>query len=551
MVRLCPKAKTELYPIISANAPFRTRSKEELCWYYRQCLYVLEYIPGMEGQVIDMLVDKCLEMDVEIKIVDNGEAMIDDDDNAFSDVEDMFQMDLDEDKKQKKQQTKLQTDGVSVDEMADKLDELILLCFEHVEARVRQTPSAAYGLYQFITRAFESSILITHKSKFVQFIVMNLCGLASEKQVVINSIENEVEEMEPLVLYRDFCAKLIEVILDPYRATVTRQSAACYLASFVSRASYICPETICESVAALLRWAEAYVASWPVSSSALYETDSPCSLHSLFFTVCQSAFYIMCFRGTEAVAFYTEKAVAASGEDSYDEPERIDIGEERWTKLCSHPLAPLRWCLESVRTEFLVVSKVYSLINVGVLGQLVADDRRLANAGLQRTQRKRRVSKIIIPPGALEKERQTGGVGGLGRGTNPLDSFFPFDPYLLRRSNQFVEPHYKHWKGSLSEDVHVEETDDIDQDTECSPTDLDDAGFGKESDSGEDGEDDDDTGHQSELVPTSLASHVSSVLSTSSLVAPTDIVSKGKDIHEQWVTTLKRSRAPSIENGSW
>ncbi|KAG7220118.1 hypothetical protein INR49_000994 [Caranx melampygus] len=30
--------------------------------------------------------------------------------------------------------------------------------------------------------------------------------------------------------------------------------------------------------------------------------------------------------------------------------------------------------------------------------------------------------------------------------TNPLDSFFPFDPYLLKRSGQLIEPLYQVWE---------------------------------------------------------------------------------------------------------
>ena len=47
------------------------------------------------------------------------------------------------------------------------------------------------------------------------------------------------------------------------------------------------------------------------------------------------------------------------------------------------------------------------------------------------------------------------GVGGLGRGRNPLASFFPFDPFRLRRSHRFIGPLYAEWRG-LGED-HEEE----------------------------------------------------------------------------------------------
>lgn len=33
----------------------------------------------------------------------------------------------------------------------------------------------------------------------------------------------------------------------------------------------------------------------------------------------------------------------------------------------------------------------------------------------------------------------------IGSGYNPLDSFFPFDPYLLRESSKFITPLYVNW----------------------------------------------------------------------------------------------------------
>lgn len=59
-------------------------------------------------------------------------------------------------------------------------------------------------------------------------------------------------------------------------------------------------------------------------------------------------------------------------------------------------------------------------------------------------------SSIAGSGGALTPGVRTPGrvtkAGGLGKGSNPLDSFFPFDPYLLRRSHVYVEDMYNTWK---------------------------------------------------------------------------------------------------------
>ena len=193
------------------------------------------------------------------------------------------------------------------------------------------------------------------------------------------------------VLYREFAAKLIDIVLDPYRATVTRQTGACYLASFVSRAHFVCAETVRESVDALLRWAEAYVASLS-GAVPLHAADAreQSRRHSLFYTVCQAAFYIMCFRGSEAVHLGRRDSTTANDTTAgpSDAAVRVDLGADRWTKICAHPLLPLRYCLESVRLEFLRISKMFSLIEDQTLNQLLEDDRHQSGSGSQRKKKR-------------------------------------------------------------------------------------------------------------------------------------------------------------------
>ena len=67
-----------------------------------------------------------------------------------------------------------------------------------------------------------------------------------------------------------------------------------------------------------------------------------CEMHSLFYTVCQAAFYVMCFRGKEALQYYREsvdyhKHIIVSEVEVDDipfaDPQHINISEECWNKL--------------------------------------------------------------------------------------------------------------------------------------------------------------------------------------------------------------------------
>ena len=404
------------------------------------------------------------------------------------------------------------------------------------EASVRE-------LYRDIVPVFESNILTTHKSKFVQYCMFLLCGL--ESQVIVDGSNSPAAPAEA-ILHRDFAAKLVEIIIDPYRASITRQSAACYLASLASRATYVNAETICESVFALLRWAEAYIASLQQDGIRASDTRNQADLHALFYTVCQGAFYIMCFHGQEAVEFYrsavdyhASASLPQEHEWELPHPDHIDISSRRWTLICGHPLQPLRFCLESVRSEFVHVAHAFELIDPVTLQKLVEDAKKLSTGRVS----KKAASKISTVA-TLAKQRQTGGVGGLGRGSNPLKTFFPFDPFLLMRSHDFIQPFYNYWQGPIEEDEMVEDEDDTTRPDEIDSDDD------SSSDSDSDNDDEDN-----KSVDSSTNMDPMSYLSTESgnpLLAKTpDAATVKESLKQAWTDTIKRPRSLSIENGSW
>ena len=420
------------------------------------------------------------------------------------------------------------------------------ILFEHICAQASSTDDGAQGVYQMLSPVFDSSILTTHRSKFVQFVIFVTCGL----------------DNKGVFLDREFAAKLIDIVLDPYRATITRQSGACYLASFMSRASHVSPETICEAISALLRWAEAYILSLEDYGTRASFVREQCDLHSLFYTVCQAAFYTMCFRGAEAMQYYRSVMEFHSTHDMgvldpnaeipYADPEHVDIGHARWAKICGHELQPLRFCLESVRGEFLHVASVFRLLPPQLLERLAADSSRMSTGG-----HKSRKSMVITTAATLAKRRMKGGVGGLGQGSNPLDSFFPFDPYLLRRSYSFVEPFYKNWEGSVCLDLYddyEEGDDDDDHDDDYNESSGDEASVSDE-DEGQSHthmpQSVDSAAYLEPLSHTSNATFMSSSTKSSFQPGTPDIPTKKQLQKEVWSDALKRSRAPSIEHGSW
>jgi RNA polymerase I-specific transcription initiation factor RRN3 len=583
IVRLIPKSASDVFPIIASGFPFYSWNKEILVWYVAQCLRVQEYLPSIRQQFLELLIDRCLEIDVNIFIKDNGDATIDEEEHRHGGIVEKEEQQEPDGREEKddvlalKAATKEAEQQEIVKELSDKLDALLKQLFDHLRSRCNKGTDSARQTFYELLPIFESSILTTHKSKFVQYCMFLVCGLEAEIESTpaggggistqIGAHQDHVDDLaEEPILNREFASALLNVIVDPNRSTTTRQSAACYLASFISRATYVGPETVCESVSALLRWAEAYISSL-VGSYAVRAADArtQSDFHSLFYTVCQAAFYIMSFQGRGAIKFYREtvakhSATHADRMSTDDEhtidAESINLSKERWTYICGHGLQPLRFCLESVRTEFLHVAHFFGLIEESVYDKLANESNRLSSGKIKR----KRASKICTAA-TLERRRENGGVGGLGRGKNPLKSFFPFDPLLLEQSYDDIKPFYMEWGGPIEEDDDEIEIDEIQQDEEEPAFEMDETmealdGAAHEEDQQDtddgdgDEEEDDDDDDDGEEDDDESATDISDRDEDDVYCTPT--ASHHKLLQQKaWTETLKRPRSFSMENGSW
>ena len=567
ILRLCPHSHEELFPVMQQFAPHKFGPKEDHLSFYKQALVTFRYLPSIQPKVLESISTLCLSLDADIKISDSGEVTLaekeagelDEEEQANAGQSKTFHEEavdtapaaMEEESKEPSSQESLGKED-KIDEMADKLDGILYLLFEYFQNH----PESIHSNFGALLNIFSQKIISTYKSKFVQFLVFYFCGLAeTERQPVGEEDENDHEP-----LYRVFVSCLLEMLLNERTMPTQRQTSACYLASFVSRARYCDIETFCEVVAVLLRFAEKYMEDLDFLKSQQYAPDkrAQAALHMLFYTVCQGAFYGMCFRGEEALAYY--RSEVEQGERTPEELSLIDITGPRWTKICTHSLRPLQYCLETVKEEFVQLSAILNLVDTAILEQLNQESIEKTNRPLKK---KRRAVKIQTMA-TLSIERKKGGIGGLGKGENPLDSFFPFDPYLLRESHCFVDPYYRHWdpigvdEGSANDDdeataVISEETSDReDADEEIQNGAKQDDYIerqqhtdGGPSDEGSDDESDDDDSFRSRRR--SRGESFSIVIDEPDMGGP-----PVPEFQANWASSsLKRSRAPSVENEGW
>ena len=146
--------------------------------------------------------------------------------------------------------------------------------------------------------------------------------------------------------------------------------------------------------------------------------------HSVFYSVMQSVAYVMCFKGGRIA----------------DSEEGVKFMQQwTWETVIKHELDPLSNCLGTVAREFLQKTLDLSLLSEEVVDvELYRLNNPSFGSGLKR----------YVSNDSNQNASADLSTGGMGKGDNPLDSFFPFDPYLLYKSSNYIEKLYQTWNGT-------------------------------------------------------------------------------------------------------
>lgn len=343
--------------------------------------------------------------------------------------------------------------------------------------------------------------------------------------------------------------ELIERVTDPMQRPALRLAAAAYLASFLARASFLHPRFLAQTLRRLASWCWATVESASSgagvtgvarvrgeglsrgfgSSFAIDENgggsqsrsegedprvpsetrpnpstetehtrefaNATAATLTVFDSACQALMYVLCYR--------MESLVKHGGEPA-EHLRSMPLRQILYSRL-----QPLHTCLDSVIKEFL-----FRAAAAGVEGfdQALFEQYKLESAARKEAEKAKKELISKKSGGLMSVEdvaaqhhstghnnntiRRTQSLAVLGREVaeavklrNPLKMFFPFDPYLLRRSAALLRlpQNYVTWQGNARDDEDDDDNDDDDGDLEL------DSELGSE-DIGESSSDDDGDG---------------------------------------------------------
>ncbi|KAI5629464.1 RNA polymerase I-specific transcription initiation factor RRN3 [Silurus asotus] len=382
IARYVPSTSHFLMPILISNFPFVQKSSRTLECYVHNLLRITVYVPSLRRDVLELIVGKMLALDVSAPRSEIEEMENLREQNAGAQEDFLFNMDEDE-------VPPGAGAAVMFHSVAERLDTLmsVLLTFikdmSHVNGELDVV--RVKTLYRDLVCVFDKLVLPTHASCHVQFFMFYLCSFR-------------------LGLSEAFLDHLWKVLQSPSQPAVLRQTAAAYMGSFLARAKFIPIATVRACLDLLVPWLHLYIDSQDSGSKAFCDI----SLHGPFYASCQAVFYTLIFRHRAILGGNMKKGLAYLQSLNL---ERIVMSQ----------LNPLKVCLPAVTNMFASIMRKYQLVFCYTIIE--------------------RNNRCMLPV-----VRSSMGGDSLSTNTNPLDTFFPFDPYLLKRSGHYFESIYQVWE---------------------------------------------------------------------------------------------------------
>lgn len=311
-----------------------------------------------------------------------------------------------------------------LDLMAQILDVMMLCLFEFLEVHLsrpgnEQVTPMEGRLVASMMEVFRGTILLTHQCRFVQFLFFYMASLRPNWTEAVLS-----------------CC--LTSVFSPNEPMQKRLISGAYLASFVSRASFLTPQYSLRTAQYLSQFAREQVQA----VEGLVAAGSLRNRRVLFFlSIVQAMCYLLCFKA----ASFAREVDPASGLTALQRILPSGTGDaDAFTPVLESACRPI------------------TLINVNVARQLCRTIRcscpSLAQQLKQQLAWHHQTARARCNSADTELEAATADDEPEEAAPLPgLELFFPFDPYRLRNSHVFVSDIYAEWEEEDGESSDVDD----------------------------------------------------------------------------------------------
>lgn len=443
-VTYVPTCIGSISPILLENFPHHlSASPSELLNYIRNAIAITHYCPDLLYSVWQMLVECCINLDVELQNElddlddDLIEELINEDDDEFDEE---LPSDADDDDDQTGTEVYTVALTKNIKKLVVKLDRsLHYLLVSTAPAFTMEKLNSGEGVTLFNTLAslFKSHILPTHFTKSIQFLLFH-----------VSQYHPELADL--------YLVLLIDVAFNPSEIIEKRLKALQYLSSYIARAKNLTKHQVVFMVSYLIGWIDKYITEREhevLDLTSGEKSTGGMERFKLFYSAFQSLLYIFCFR---------HQLLTKSAEDNAGEWE-CDL-DKFFQRVIIAKFNPLKYCDETVVYIF---AKIATKLNVCYCYSII-----------EHNKRERMTQSNSELPSSVGNFRHK-------QEFLDLEAYFPFDPMVLPLCKNLVSENYIEWK-----DVNPN-TDDDEDDESGSHAD-DDESSDDEEDEMEDDEDEDD-----------------------------------------------------------
>ncbi|XP_054445583.1 RNA polymerase I-specific transcription initiation factor RRN3 [Pteronotus mesoamericanus] len=397
IARYVPSTPWFLMPILVEKFPFVRKSERTLECYVHNLLRISVYFPTLRHEILELVIEKLLKLDVSAsrQDIEDAEEIAVQAGSGTDATEGLFNMDEDE---VTEQETKADPERLNqmVHPVAERLDVLLSLLLSYIKdvcyVDGKIDINKTKDLYRDLIIIFDKLLLPTHASCHVQFLMFYLCSFK-------------------LGFAEAFLEHLWKKLQDPNNPAIIRQAAGNYIGSLLARAKYIPLITVKSCLDLLVNWLHIYLNNQDSGTKAFCDV----ALHGPFYSACQAVFYTFVFRHKQLLSGNLKEGLRYLQSLNF---ERIVMSQ----------LNPLKICLPSVVNFFAAITSKYQLVFCYTI--------------IERNNRQ-----------MLPVIRNTAGGDSVQTCTNPLDTFFPFDPCVLKRSKKFIDPIYQVWEDMSAEEL--------------------------------------------------------------------------------------------------
>ncbi|XP_054309614.1 RNA polymerase I-specific transcription initiation factor RRN3-like isoform X4 [Pongo pygmaeus] len=397
IARYVPSTPWFLMPILVEKFPFVRKSERTLECYVHNLLRISVYFPTLRHEILELIIEKLLKLDVNAsrQDIEDAEETATQTCGGTDSTEGLFNMDEDEETEHETKAGPERLDQM-VHPVAECLDILMSLVLSYMKDVCYVDGQVDNGktkdLYRDLINIFDKLLLSTHASCHVQFFMFYLCSFK-------------------LGFAEAFLEHLWKKLQDPSNPAIIRQAAGNYIGSFLARAKFIPLITVRSCLDLLVNWLHIYLNNQDSGTKAFCDV----ALHGPFYSACQAVFYTFVFRHKQLLSGNLKEGLRYLQSLNF---ERIVMSQ----------LNPLKICLPSVVNFFAAITNKYQLVFCYTI--------------IERNNRQ-----------MLPVIRSTAGGDSVQTCTNPLDTFFPFDPCVLKRSKKFIDPIYQVWEDMSAEEL--------------------------------------------------------------------------------------------------